>query len=95
MIEADQISDHGIARFGVVLVQTNYGGDCPCPESEDSRGNKCGERSAYSSSGPTRMACYPDQIYPSEYPRIREECAKQALPLECGGVGVRYCYEFK
>lgn len=90
---ADLISDRDIARFGVVLVQTGYAGDCPCPYDTDSDGRKCGERSAYSRGGPLRMACYPEQIYPPEYPRLRRECARQALPTECGGDGVEYCYQ--
>lgn len=40
----------------------NYSGPCPCPYSRDSRGYRCGKRSAYSRAGGYEILCYPSDI---------------------------------
>ena len=40
----------------------SYPGNCPCPYNKDSRGHKCGKRSAYSRAGGYETICYPDDV---------------------------------
>lgn len=39
-----------------------YPGNCPCPYSRDSRGYKCGKRSAYSRAGGYKVLCYSSDV---------------------------------
>lgn len=42
--------------------KVNYSGNCPCPESRDKAGRRCGKRSAYSRPGGASPLCYPSDI---------------------------------
>ena len=39
-----------------------YGGSCPCPESTDRAGKRCGARSAYSKAGGKSVLCYETDV---------------------------------
>ena len=41
---------------------SRYHGNCPCPDSVDQGGRRCGDRSAYSKPGGASPLCYPDDI---------------------------------
>lgn len=45
---------------------STYPGNCPCPDSRDSAGRRCGKRSAYSRPGGRAPLCYPDDISDDE-----------------------------
>jgi hypothetical protein len=84
--EVNQYQDWDIAWMGIAL--TWVGLECPCPESTDSEGRKCGARSAYSRSGGSSPLCYPEEIPRRQIPAVREELVRRAAPIECGGLGV-------
>jgi hypothetical protein len=51
-----------------------YSGSCPCPESTDRAGRRCGKRSAYSWPGGTTPLCYDSNVTPAmiaEYRKTR------------------------
>lgn len=41
-----------------------YPGNCACPDSRMSNGNRCGGRSAYSRGGGHAPLCYPEDVTP-------------------------------
>ena len=48
-----------------ILIQrsiSNYSGNCPCPYSRDSAGNRCGGRSAWSRPGGADPLCYDSDV---------------------------------
>ena len=52
----------------------SYRGECPCPQSIDSKGRKCGDHSAYrSKGGGRRPLCYPSDVTESMLKRYRGE----------------------
>ena len=77
---------YDVAWLGTVLSQMGYAGNCPCPNSTDSAGNRCGARSAYSRG--SRLACTADDVPLSDIPRLRTIIVAQATPIECGGGGL-------
>jgi hypothetical protein len=48
-----------------------YHGACPCPEFSDSRGNACGERSAWSRAGGNRPICYAHEVTDEQVRKYR------------------------
>jgi hypothetical protein len=62
------------------LVQASiaaYAGACPCPQSLNRNGDKCGKKSAYSKGGGDRPLCYPRNVSDAAVKRYREQLAKQ------------------
>jgi hypothetical protein len=55
----------------------SYGGACPCPESRNSRGARCGGNSAYSRPGGTSPLCYPKDVTDAMIKQYRDALAKQ------------------
>lgn len=54
--------DEEIRRVLVVRSKESYSGPCPCPDSLDGSGKRCGRRSAYSRSGGTALLCSVDDV---------------------------------
>lgn len=48
-----------------------YSGNCPCPESTDRAGRRCGRRSAYSRPGGAAPLCYPSDVSDAAVRRAR------------------------
>jgi hypothetical protein len=64
----------------LLLVQESiaaYNGACPCPETRNSRGARCGGNSAYSRPGGSRPLCYPTDVTDAMIQRYRDLLAKQ------------------
>ena len=54
-----------------------YAGACPCPESRNDSGQKCGKNSAYSkASGDSRPLRYPSNVSDAMIKRYRDEHPK-------------------
>lgn len=80
-------ADWDVAWIATAYSQTGYDGDCACPNHKDSRGHRCGDRSAYARSGGAMPMCTPEDVPPSILPAVRHTAAVEALPFECGGIG--------
>ena len=75
--EQRKLSD---AEVRLLLVQESiaaYSGACPCPETRNSRGARCGGNSAYSRPGGSRPMCYPTDVTDVIIQRYRDSLAKQ------------------
>jgi hypothetical protein len=55
-------SDDEIRRLLVQQSLAAYDGSCPCPESRNGSGNRCGGNSAYSRPGGQQPLCYPSDV---------------------------------
>ena len=49
-----------------------YSGSCPCPESQDRAGKRCGARSAYSKAGGKSVLCYEIDVTPKMVDEYRK-----------------------
>lgn len=56
------ISDSVIVQRIIAESISGYSGSCPCPESRDRAGRRCGRRSAYSKPGGAAPICYPSDV---------------------------------
>jgi len=61
-IEVPRISDSTIVQRIIAESVSGYSGSCPCPESRDRAGRRCGRRSAYSKPGGAAPICYPGDV---------------------------------
>ncbi|WP_369292627.1 SH3 domain-containing protein [Sinorhizobium sp. 7-81] len=61
-IKVPQISDSVIVQRIIAESISGYSGSCPCPESRDRAGRRCGRRSAYSKPGGAAPICYPGDV---------------------------------
>ena len=50
----------------------SYSGACPCPFNTDSRGRRCGARSAYGRPGGRSPVCYVEDVTPKMVKAYRE-----------------------
>jgi hypothetical protein len=82
-----QKSDRDVAWIASGISRWHYGGPCACPDDTDDAGEKCGGRSAYERSGGSSPICSASDVPPDLLPRVREDAARLALPIECGGLG--------
>ncbi|MQW86170.1 SH3 domain-containing protein [Sinorhizobium saheli] len=57
-----RISDAVIVPRIIAESISSYSGSCPCPESRDRSGRRCGRRSAYSKPGGADPICYPGDV---------------------------------
>ncbi|MCV3734975.1 SH3 domain-containing protein [Rhizobium sp. TRM96647] len=57
-ISIPRISDATIVQRIIAESINGYAGSCPCPESRDRGGRRCGKRSAYSKPGGASPICY-------------------------------------
>ncbi len=55
-------SDDEIRRLLMQRSIAGYSGNCPCPESINSAGRRCGGSSAYSKPGGSQPLCYPSDV---------------------------------
>jgi hypothetical protein len=70
-------SDDEIRRLLVQKSLAAYSGACPCPESRNRSGDRCGGNSAYNRPGGERPLCYPSDVTAEMIGRYRGELAKQ------------------
>ena len=75
--EPTKLSDAEIRLLLVRESVASYSGACPCPESRNSRGARCGGNSAYSRPGGTSPLCYPTDVTDAMIQRYRDALAKQ------------------
>lgn len=61
-IEVPRISDSVIVQRIIADSIAGYSGSCPCPESRDRAGRRCGRRSAYSKPGGAAPICYSGDV---------------------------------
>lgn len=66
------LTDEEIRQRIVDKDLSRYSGLCPCPESFDSNGHRCGERSAYSRPGGKKPLCYPADVPDEEIEKYRK-----------------------
>jgi hypothetical protein len=71
---ADQqrLSDSEIRQLLIRQSIAAYSGACPCPETRNSRGARCGGNSAYNRAGGNRPLCYPSDVTDAMIQRYRE-----------------------
>ena len=68
------LSDDQIRKLLVKQSIRAYPGACPCPESKNDSGQKCGRTSAYSRSGEDeRPLCYPSNVSDGAIKKYRDE----------------------
>lgn len=65
-------SNDEIRRLLMQRSIASYSGNCPCPESRNSAGRRCGGNSAYSKPGGSRPLCYPSDVTDEMIRRHRE-----------------------
>lgn len=56
------LPDAEVRQLLVRRSKAGYPGACPCPDSTDSAGRRCGKRSAYSKPGGAAPLCYPADV---------------------------------
>lgn len=56
------LSDRQIKTILIQESLASYSGSCPCPESRDRAGRRCGGRSAYSRPGGASPLCYESDV---------------------------------
>lgn len=61
-VKIPRISDAVIVQRIITESISGYSGSCPCPESRDRAGRRCGRRSAYSKPGGAAPICYPADV---------------------------------
>lgn len=59
------IPDTAIIQRLIAASAANYPGSCPCPESYDRGGRRCGKRSAWAKGGGYAPLCYASDITPA------------------------------
>lgn len=74
--EPSALSEDQIRALLVEASKAAYNGACPCPESRNSRGARCGGNSAYSRGGGNRPLCYPSNLTPAMIQRYRDSLPK-------------------
>lgn len=57
-----RLSDAQIKQILIDESIAAYSGNCPCPYNTDSRGRRCGRRSAYSREGGESPLCYAKDV---------------------------------
>lgn len=65
MITASSVSLAADKEIKQLIIQESveqYPGNCPCPYFTDTRGRKCGKRSAWSKKGGYSPICYEEEI---------------------------------
>lgn len=94
--EIARYPDWDIAWMGTAFSQAPYVSElvCICPNDTDREGKRCGGRSAYSRSGGASPLCSPEDVPRSDIPRIRRMAVQRAMPIECGGWGVKGVLDF-
>ena len=70
-------SDSDIRLLFVRVSTAAYAGECPCPESANSRSTPCGGNSAYRRGGGNRPLCYSTDVTDEMIQRYRAALAKQ------------------
>lgn len=58
------MTDRQVKRLLIKSSRDGYSGNCACPEDRDSRGRRCGRRSAYSKPGGAEPLCYERDVTP-------------------------------
>jgi hypothetical protein len=51
-------TDAQVRKILIDESRAGYRGNCPCPYDSDSRGRRCGKRSAYSRAGGEEVLCF-------------------------------------
>ena len=59
---AADLSDVEVRELIIKKSIDHYDGSCPCPYSKNSKGNLCGDNSAWSREGGNKPICYEDEV---------------------------------
>jgi hypothetical protein len=59
---AQRLSDDAIRQLMIEESLRGYRGNCPCPQSVNAKGRRCGASSAYSKPGGQQPLCYPADV---------------------------------
>jgi hypothetical protein len=70
---AEALTDEQIRELILKESIANYSGTCPCPYSEKTSGEKCGDSSAYRKPGGQKPLCYQKDISPGQVDKYRKK----------------------
>lgn len=73
---SSSLSDGEIARILIAQSRTGYHGSCPCPESRNRAGRRCGRRSAYSKPSGAAPLCYSSDVTPTMIAEYRKTAGR-------------------
>jgi hypothetical protein len=65
------MSDDGVRARIIEESKAAYPGNCPCPESLDRAGHRCGMRAARARAGGESVLCYPTDVSDEQVTRWR------------------------
>jgi hypothetical protein len=71
------LSDDEIRRRIVHESVASYAGTCPCPESINAAGHRCGRNSAYSRPGGATVFCYVEDVTKEMVDQYRQRLASK------------------
>lgn len=73
---AEPLSDEEVKERLIEQSKGAYSGNCPCPDSVNRAGNRCGNTSAWSKKGGASVLCYPTDVTDEMVKRWREKNEK-------------------
>ncbi len=68
---AVDLSDVEVREHIIKKSIDRYDAACPCPYSKNSKGNHCGDNSAWSREGGGKPICYPDEVSDAQIKKWR------------------------
>jgi len=72
-VGAEALTDAQVRKRMIDESIAAYHGACPCPDSKNRSGRKCGKNSAYSKPGGQAPLCYPEDIPDDQVDKYRNE----------------------
>ena len=70
------LSDEEVKERLIEQSKGAYSGSCPCPDSVNRAGSRCGKTSAWSKQGGASVLCYPTDVTDEMVKRWREKNEK-------------------
>lgn len=68
------MTDNEVRKNIIDGFTSSFKGDCACPENKDSKGNRCGDSSAYfKSNSDNSVKCYPADVTEDEVQDYRDQ----------------------
>ena len=74
---AADLSDVEVRELIIKKSIDHYAGSCPCPYSKNSKGNLCGDNSAWSRAGGNKPICYEDEVSDAQVRKWRARYASR------------------
>jgi hypothetical protein len=69
---ANDMTDEQVREVFVRESVASYSGQCPCPYSNDAKGDPCGARSAWSKSGGKKLICFTHEVSDQQVREFRQ-----------------------